>query len=117
MRTVDRIFGWMMVVAALLQCFGAIHNDWHWDRNVSLLAVGTESSQLLLGALNLVRAERRHDLVLARLCVFGNLLWIAIIVAYIAIHHAHYLFTLSNLAIVLGLLLLSMRSRKRSRPM
>ena len=117
MRTVDRIFGWLMVAGALYFAVASIRHP-GVDHPSLLLASGAALGELLLATVNLVRAERRHDLVLARICVFGNLGCLSLTALY-----ARMLYPpldpilLLQTCVLAGLLLLSMRSRKRSRPM
>jgi hypothetical protein len=117
MRMLDRIFGWLMVAAALLHCYGSFPK-YHADSILLLWSLGTGLAEIFLGAMNLVRAERRHDLVLARLCVFGNVAWIALLCTFAIVAHAFgNPVILGQILITVVLLGLSTRARNRSRPM
>jgi hypothetical protein len=117
MRMLDRIFGWLMVVAALLHCYGS-WLSYHADHMTLLWALSGGIAEIYLAAMNLVRAERRHDLVIARLCVFGNLAWLAVICCFaIQIGHFFDVRVLIQFTVTFALLLLSLRARNRSRPM
>ena len=90
----------------------------HSPSLVLLRSLDAGFAQLLLGTVNLVRAERRHDLVLARICVIGNLCWLAsTIAATVLLRPVATIPLLLQSVVCLVLLVLSMRSRKRSRPM
>ena len=117
MRTLDRIFGWLMVVSALLHCWGSF-SAYHANAEMLLWAIAAGLAELFLGGMNLVRAERRHDLVLARLCVAGNLAWLAVIACFAAlIGHILDVRVLIQATVTGMLLVLSFRARRRSRPM
>ncbi len=113
MRTVDRIFGWLLfalsiALAAFLQRYYAV--------DAQPLIVCTALCGLLLASINLMRAERPHDRTLARVCVAGNAIF-GILMGAVALATTTRLFPLTVAAVCGGLLLLSMRTRRRSRPM
>jgi uncharacterized membrane protein YfcA len=113
MRTVDRIFGWLMVAATsalviFLQPF--------YSGSAQPLVLLTALCGLLLGAMNLMRAERPHDRTLARICVGGNAAF-GILMATLEAATGRRLFPAMIMVLCLVLLILSMRTRKRSRPM
>jgi hypothetical protein len=115
---VDRIFGWLMLICSVLQAVQAWRQLHMPNALPAFFACGTAFAAIFLATVNLVRAERRHDLVLARVCVFGNLVWLILILSAIWILFPPLEPLLSvQAAIAFALLLLSMRSRKRSRPM
>jgi hypothetical protein len=116
-RTLDRIFGWLMIAAALLQA-ATCTAIYHHAPELLLWSLTACLAELLLGGINLIRAERRHDVVVARLCVAGNAAWIAVTVAS-AVLMRHFLEArvLLQLVVAATLLGLSMRARRRSRPM
>jgi hypothetical protein len=117
MRTVDRIFGWLMVVAAILHCVGS-YSVYHSQHDVLLWAYCSGLAELYLAAMNLMRAERRHDLVLARVCVAGNIAWLGVVFAFaMLIGHLLDVRVLIQVGITVVLLWMSARSRRRSRPM
>lgn len=114
---VDRIFGWLMVASALLHCAGSF-KVYHAHHEVLLWALCAGLAELYLAAMNLMRAERRHDLVLARVCFAGNLAWLGVVFAFAGlIGHVLDVRVLIQVAITLVLLAMSARSRRRSRPM
>lgn len=114
---VDRIFGWLMVASALLHCVGSF-KVYHAQHEVLLWAVCAGFAELYLAAMNLMRAERRHDLTLARVCVAGNLAWLGVVFAFASlIGHLFDARVLIQAAITVVLLAMSARSRRRSRPM
>jgi hypothetical protein len=117
MRTVDRIFGWLMVVAALLHTLGSwlVYRSQH---ELLLWSLAATLAELYLAGMNLIRAERRHDLVLARLCVAGNLSWLVVVLCFARlIGHFFDARVLVQFVITATLLALSLRARNRSRPM
>lgn len=117
MRTLDRVFGWLMVLSALLHSIGS-WLGYRTQHELLLWSLAASVAELYLAGMNLIRAERRHDIVLARFCVAGNLAWLAIIAGFAALIGK----VLDPRVLIQGtvafvLLLLSMRTRKRSRPM
>ncbi|WP_139285117.1 hypothetical protein [Terriglobus roseus] len=113
----DRIFGWLMVAAALLHSFGA-WTAYRSQHEMLLWALTAGLAELYLAGMNLIRAERRHDLVLARLCVFGNLSWLLVVVCFAGlIGHFFERRVLIQFVITTVLLGMSLRARNRSRPM
>ncbi len=114
---VDRIFGWLMVAAALLHSYGCLQ-IYRGKPELLLWSLTAGLAELYLGSMNLVRAERRHDLVLSRLCVAGNLAWLIVTAAF-ATMTGHWIDArvLVQLAITAVLLGMSMRARRRSRPL
>jgi hypothetical protein len=126
MRTVDRIFGWLMVLLGFAQlCIVFLLQAGRFSvglatnaREPYLLIAGSGMALavLLLGACNLMRAERPHDTTLAWVCVAGNVAWLAILLTY-AITLSERLVPVTNGAVTLVLLLLSLRTRNRSRPL
>lgn len=117
MRMLDRIFGWLMVLSALLHSYGCFVVYRH-QPELLLWSLCAGLAELYLGGMNLVRAERRHDLVLARLAVFGNITWLIAICGYATlIGHFFDPRVLSQFTVTVVLLGLSLRARNRSRPM
>ena len=114
---VDRIFGWLMIVSALLHSYGCLVLYRH-QPELLLWSLTAGLAELYLGAANLVRAERRHDLVLARLCVFGNISWLVVVFFYAAlVGRVLDVRVLIQFTVAAALLVLSLRARNRSRPM
>ncbi len=62
-RTIDRVFGWLMVVGALLHCMGTLTA--HLGEDVTLWSLGAGLGELLLAAINLMRVGRPADRTLA----------------------------------------------------
>ena len=117
MRTIDRIFGWLMVLAALLHS-AAAWAAYRGQHELLFWALASGMAEFYLAGMNLIRAERRHDLALARLCVAGNFTWLIVNLFFAAM-----VGRFSDPRVILQctitgtLLLLSMRARSRSRPM
>lgn len=113
----DRIFGWLMVLSALLHSYGCFVVYRH-QPELLLWSLCAGLAELYLGGMNLIRAERRHDLVLARLCVVGNITWLIVVCCFAALIGRFFdprvLIQFTVTAVLLGL---SMRARNRSRPM
>jgi len=106
-----------MIVAALLHGYACV-KVYGAKPELLLWSLTAGLAELYLGGMNLVRAERRHDLVLSRLCVAGNAAWIVVTLAFAAlIGHFFDVRVLIQLVITLVLLGMSMRARRRSRPM
>jgi hypothetical protein len=117
MRMVDRIFGWLMVATALLHSYSA-WSAYHSQHELLLWSLAAGLAQLYLAGMNLIRAERRHDLSLARLCVAGNLTWLVVVICYAGlIGHFFDPRVLIPFVVTTALLGLSTRARNRSRPM
>jgi hypothetical protein len=81
MRTLDRVFGWLLVVGGLLHAFGS----WAGYRNAPeqlLWAWSGSLAALLLASLNLLRTGRPADRPLAWVCLGGCLAWIVVAVSF-----------------------------------
>lgn len=81
MRGLDRVFGWLMVVSAVLHVMGS-YAAYRTEPMSLLWAVAGGIAELLLAALNLLRAERPLDRPLARVCVGGGTLWLMVDVIF-----------------------------------
>lgn len=81
MRTVDRAFGWLLVVGGLLHAFGS-WSSYGSTPEVLLWALSGSLAALLLAALNLMRVTRPEDQVLAWVCVAGSMAWIVVAIAF-----------------------------------
>jgi hypothetical protein len=114
-RTLDRIFGWLMVALGFAQ-FTLILTVFHAHPENVVWVAGTCLAELLLAGCNLMRAERPHDTTLAHLCVAGNTAWLALILTY-ALTLSGHLVPAVQAAVTIVLLLLSLRTRNRSRPL
>ena len=77
MKTVDRIFGWLLVVGGILHAVGA-WNAFHARPDVLLWALTGSLAAFLIAALNLLRVDRPHDRPLAWLSLAGSLAWLAV---------------------------------------
>jgi peptidoglycan/LPS O-acetylase OafA/YrhL len=115
-RTLDRIFGWLMVALGFAQLALQFATTSHSDPERLMLGAGLCLAELLLGACNLMRAERPHDITLARVCVAGNVAWLALMLIYAFTLNGHLVPAVQG-AVTLILLALSLRTRNRSRPM
>ena len=81
MKLLDRVFGWLLVVGALLHALGS----WMAYRNAPselLWALSGSLAALLLAALNLLRAGRPQDRPLAWVSLGGCLAWIVVAVSF-----------------------------------
>ena len=77
MKTLDRVFGWLLVANGLVHALGA------WDANhakpdVLLWALTGSLAAFLIAAINLLRAGRPHDRPVAWLGLAGSLAWLAV---------------------------------------
>jgi predicted small integral membrane protein len=77
MKTLDRVFGWLLVVNGLLHALGAWNAN-HAKPDVLLWALTGSLAALLIAAINLLRAARPHDRPLAWLGLAGSLAWLAV---------------------------------------
>ncbi|MEZ2348584.1 hypothetical protein [Terriglobus sp. RCC_193] len=113
MRTLDRIAGWVFLGCSLA-LFVLLHRYYAGDAQALVLC--TVLCGLLLGAMNLMRAERPHDRTLAKVCVAANAFF-AILMGAMGRAIESFPLPLTMAALCIVLLLLSMRTRRRSRPM
>ncbi len=77
MRTLDRAFGWLLVVNGCVHAVGAWNAN-HANPSVLLWALTGSLAAVLIAAINLLRAERPHDRPLAWLGLAGSLAWLAV---------------------------------------
>lgn len=84
-RTIDRIFGWLMVVSALLHCIGTLSA--HLSAGETLWSLGAGLAEALLAALNLLRAGRAADRTLAAVSLAGCVGWLALTVGFANLIH------------------------------
>lgn len=109
MRTIDRIFGWLMLVSALLHCIGTIAA--HLPQSETLWSMGSGLAELLLGYINVMRANRPGDCQLAWASVVGCVGWLVLIVGFARLIHSFTDFRVLIQAVVtLVLLAFSVRS-------
>ena len=82
MKTLDRIFGWLMLLGA----FGHATGSWQYysnrDHMALLWALSGSFAVILLGTMNLLRAGRRGDRALAWVCFGGCVVWIGFVVVF-----------------------------------
>jgi hypothetical protein len=81
MKTVDRVFGWLLVVGGLMHGGGS-WVAYHGEPRVLVWAWSGSLAALLLAALNLLRVGRPADRPLALVCLFGSLAWIAVALGF-----------------------------------
>jgi hypothetical protein len=77
MKTLDRTFGWLLVVNGLLHAVGAWNAN-HANPNGLLWALTGSLAAFLIAAHNLLRVERPHDRPLAWLSLAGSIAWLAV---------------------------------------
>ena len=77
MKTLDRAFGWLLVVGGLLHAVGAWNAN-HAKPDVLLWALTGSLAAFLIAALNLLRVERPRDRPLAWLSLAGSIAWLAV---------------------------------------
>ena len=81
MKVLDRVLGFLMIVSALLHCAGSFAA--YKDQPMALLwAVSGGLAEILLAALNLLRAGRPHDRPLASVTLAGNVAWLVLIAVF-----------------------------------
>ena len=81
MKTLDRIFGWVLVVASLLHAFGSIAV--YSKTPVTLVwALSGTLAGLLVAAVNLLRVGRPLDHSLACISLAASVAWVAVALAY-----------------------------------
>lgn len=81
LRTIDRTFGWLLVVSALLHALGS-WKAYH-DAPTSLVwALSGSLAALLVAALNLLRVGRPSDRPLATISLLACLAWIAVCIGF-----------------------------------
>jgi len=81
MPTIDRVFGWLLVVGALLHAFGSVTGYGAQPETLVWSLSGTLAA-LLLAVLNLMRVGRPADRSLALLCLVGGLAWVAVALGF-----------------------------------
>jgi len=80
-RTIDRIFGVLLLIGACLHVFGALRAYPLGSEGLVWSLSGTLAAGLL-AVLNLVRAGRPADHTLAWITLVGSLVWVAIAIAF-----------------------------------
>lgn len=84
MKTTDRMFGWLLVIASLLHSGGS-YLVYRHKPELLLWALGTGLAGLLLAGLNLLRANRPQDRTLAWVCFAGCLGWLGVAAGFGAV--------------------------------
>ena len=75
MRTVDRVFGWLLILGGIGHTAGSLQG-YRADPMMLLWALSASVLVWLLGAINLLRAGRSGDRALGWICLAGNLVWL-----------------------------------------
>jgi hypothetical protein len=81
LKVVDRIFGWLLVLASCGHTVGTIL----WTKPMSdifIWSMGSSLAGLLLGTLNIVRAGRPDDKTLATITMVGTACWALLTFAF-----------------------------------
>ena len=81
MRTIDRTFGWLLVVGGLLHTIGSVMALPNRP-DVLVWALAGSLAALLLASLNLMRVNRPGDRTLALVCTAGSIAWVFIAVGF-----------------------------------
>ncbi len=81
MKTIDRVFGWLLVVGGLLHTVGSIMGLANRP-DVLVWALSGSLAALLLAALNLMRVNRPDDRTLALVCVAGSVSWVLVAIGF-----------------------------------
>lgn len=84
MKTLDRIFGLLLVVASLMHSLGS-YLVYRHKPELMLWALGTGLAGLLLAGMNLLRAGRPQDRALGWMCFAGGLGWLGVAVGFGAV--------------------------------
>ena len=84
MKTTDRIFGWLLVIASLMHCAGS-YVVYRHKPELLLWALGTGLAGLLLAGLNLLRTGRPQDRALGWVCFAGCLGWLSVAAGFGAV--------------------------------
>ena len=77
MKSLDRSFGWLLVVNGLVHALGAWNAN-HGKPDILLWALTGSLAALLIAAMNLLRAERPHDRPLAWVSLAGCIAWLTV---------------------------------------
>ncbi len=81
MKTIDRIFGWLLVLGSCGHTIGTLM----WTQPMSgifIWSLGSSLAAALLGALNIVRAGRPDDKTLAMITAVGTACWALLAFAF-----------------------------------
>jgi hypothetical protein len=80
-KTVDRVFGWLLVLGGLLHSVGSIVNLAH-KPDVLVWALAGSLAAFLVAALNLMRVNRPGDRTLAWVSAAGSIAWASVAVGF-----------------------------------
>ena len=81
MRNVDRAFGWLLVVGAILHSIGSVV-ALRKDPGVLVWALSGSLAALLVAALNLMRVNRPRDRTLAWVSAAGSIAWTLVAIGF-----------------------------------
>src|SRR5437660_6012746 len=84
MKTVDRAFGWLLVLGAILHSIGSIV-ALRQKPDVLVWALSGSLAALLVAALNLMRVDRPADRTLAWVSAAGTIAWMAVAIGFGAV--------------------------------
>jgi hypothetical protein len=79
--TIDRVFGWLLVLGAALHAFGSV-TGYGTQPELLVWSLSGTLAALLLAVLNLIRAGRPTDRALALVCLVGSIAWIAVALGF-----------------------------------
>lgn len=81
LKRVDCVFGALLVLASLGHTFGTLKLLPAWS-GMWVWSLGAALAGLLLGALNILRASRSGDTIIAVLTTVGTVCWILVVLAF-----------------------------------
>jgi hypothetical protein len=81
MKTIDRVFGWLLVVGAILHSIGSLV-ALRGNPGVLVWALSGSLAALLVAALNLMRVNRPADRTLAWVCAAGSIAWTLVAIGF-----------------------------------
>lgn len=114
MKTVDRIFGILLILATCGHIVGTVL----WTEPMSgifVWSLGAALGGLVLGALNVVRAGRTDDRTLAAITTLGTGGWFLLALTFgLSIHHVLDPRPLAHMSIAAVLILCGIRTLARS---
>jgi hypothetical protein len=81
MKTLDRLFGWLLVLGAILHSGGSFV-ALRGNPGVLVWALAGSLAALLVAALNLLRVNRPGDRSLARVAAAGSIAWTLVAIGF-----------------------------------
>jgi hypothetical protein len=81
MGTIDRLFGWLLVLGAALHALGSV-TGYGTQPELLVWSLSGTLAALLLAVLNLMRAGRPTDRTLALVCLVGSIAWVAVALGF-----------------------------------